>query len=193
MQSPAKRKSGIKGMDEVAWGTHLCQFYQSKEDLLNFLAPFFKEGLLNNELCLWLISPPLTPEDAKIALGKIVEDVDSYIRKGQLEFIDNNYQNEDLDYQEIFKNWALKEDLALQVGYEGLRISGNAFGANGKKLIEYEKALNSVLNERKMIALCSYYLPDYESAEILETANAHHFAFMKPGGIINSLLKLPEC
>ena len=62
------RKSGIKTLGHVPWGTHLCQFYNTKQDLIDILVPYFAEGLKNNEFCMWVTSPPLDVEEAKTAL-----------------------------------------------------------------------------------------------------------------------------
>jgi hypothetical protein len=53
---------------EVPWGTHLCHFYATPQDLLDTLAPFFKAGLEKHEFCLWAVSPTLTTEQAAAAL-----------------------------------------------------------------------------------------------------------------------------
>lgn len=29
-------------MDDVLWGTHFCQFYDTKQDLIDILIPYFK-------------------------------------------------------------------------------------------------------------------------------------------------------
>ena len=33
------RKTGIGIIGDVPWGTHFCQFYQDKEDLIEILVP----------------------------------------------------------------------------------------------------------------------------------------------------------
>ncbi|MFH1416584.1 MAG: MEDS domain-containing protein [Elusimicrobiota bacterium] len=53
------RRSGIDIIGEVPWGTHLCQFYRTKQDLIEILVPYFKQGLENNEFCMWITSNPL--------------------------------------------------------------------------------------------------------------------------------------
>ena len=58
------RKSGIEIIGNIPWGTHICQFYHTKEDLIDILVPFFKAGLENNEFCLWVTSKSLEEEDA---------------------------------------------------------------------------------------------------------------------------------
>ncbi|MCX5991495.1 MAG: MEDS domain-containing protein [Chloroflexi bacterium] len=35
------RKSGIGAVGDVAWGTHFCQFYHTREDLVDILVPDF--------------------------------------------------------------------------------------------------------------------------------------------------------
>jgi len=39
------RNSGIDIIGDVPWGTHFCQFYQTKKDLMDILVPYFKAGL----------------------------------------------------------------------------------------------------------------------------------------------------
>jgi len=53
------RNSGIDVIGSVPWGTHFCQFYQTKQDLIDILVPYFKTGLENNEFCMWVTSEPL--------------------------------------------------------------------------------------------------------------------------------------
>ena len=36
------RKSGINLIGDTPWGTHFCQFYETKDDLIDILAPYFK-------------------------------------------------------------------------------------------------------------------------------------------------------
>jgi hypothetical protein len=63
------RKTGIGVVDSLPWGTHLCQFYETKQDLLDVLVPYFKAGLHNNEMCVWVTSAPLEEAEAREALG----------------------------------------------------------------------------------------------------------------------------
>jgi len=68
----------------VGWGTHFCYFYETRQDLLDALVLFFKAGLENNEFCLWVVSQPLTVEEAKDALVKVVSDLDRHLAEGSL-------------------------------------------------------------------------------------------------------------
>jgi hypothetical protein len=82
------RKLGIDVLGEAPWGTHLCQFYDTKQDLIDILVPYFKAGLEHNEFCMWITSKPLGVEDAHASLRKAVKHLDDYIEKGQIQILD---------------------------------------------------------------------------------------------------------
>jgi hypothetical protein len=120
------RKSGIDVIGDVPWGTHICQFYESKEDLVDILVPYFKVGLENNEYCLWVTSQTLKIEDSKKALRKAVPYLDSYLDKDQIEIISYTclHTTERIyDFERIINYWIEKLNHALESGYSGLRLS----------------------------------------------------------------------
>jgi hypothetical protein len=80
--SDALRKFGSKLVGSIPWGTHLCQFYETKQDLIDILVPYFAEGLLSNEFCMWVTSPPLEVEEARKALKESVPHLDDLHHKG---------------------------------------------------------------------------------------------------------------
>ena len=82
------RHTGIHIIGDVPWGTHFCQFYQDQQDLIDILVPYFKAGLENNEFCMWITSEPLRAEEAKAALAREVDNLDDYLRNGQIEILD---------------------------------------------------------------------------------------------------------
>jgi len=73
------RQSGIDVVGEVPWGTHFCQFYETDQDLIETLVPYFREGLAANEFCMWITSAPLQVDQAAKALRGAVPDLDKYI------------------------------------------------------------------------------------------------------------------
>lgn len=62
------RKTGIEYIDDIPWGTHICGFYQTKNDLISMLVPYLRAGLENNEYCIWVTSDPISLEEAQIIL-----------------------------------------------------------------------------------------------------------------------------
>src|SRR3972149_4865607 len=82
-----KRKSGLSLIDDLPWGVHFCHFYETREDILDILLPYFRAGLENNELCLWVTAGPIGTAEAKEALLQAVPDFKGYARRGQIEII----------------------------------------------------------------------------------------------------------
>ena len=62
--STGLRKTGVNVLGDMPWGSHVCMFYESKDDLLDTVVPFFKAGLeATNSACGLL--EPLTLEEAR--------------------------------------------------------------------------------------------------------------------------------
>ncbi len=179
------RKFGMRLVGDVPWGTHLCQFYATKEDLIDILVPYFAEGLRNNEFCMWVTSPPLEVEEAKQALRKAVPELDLHIQKGQIEFL--TYMDWYLlggvfDLDRILQGWVQKEKAALERGFDGLRLTGNTFWLernNWKAFTDYEEKVNNTINRYKMIAVCTYSLDKCNANEVIDVVKNHQFALIK--------------
>jgi PAS domain S-box-containing protein len=182
------RKSGIDIIGDIPWGTHFCQFYQTKEDLMDVLVPYFKAGLENNEFCMWVTSQPLEVEEAKKALKKAVPDIDIYLEKGQIEIIPYNhwYVKEGVfDSERVLNGWVEKLNQALANGYECLRLTGNTFWLEKEDwndFVDYEKEADAVLGNYKMIAICTYCLDRCNATEIIDVVTNHQFALIKREG-----------
>src|SRR6202049_1311366 len=105
------RTTGIGLVGDVPWGTHFFMFYETKEDLLETLVPYFKAGLDAGELCLWAVSEPLTEEEARNALRKAVPEFDRYLADRSIEIVGGRrfyYPGKDLDLQRAVRTWAEK-------------------------------------------------------------------------------------
>src|SRR5690242_11452014 len=61
-------KPSATALLDLPWGSHVCQFYDTKEDQIAMLVPYFKQGLERNEACAWLVGD-LTVEEARNALS----------------------------------------------------------------------------------------------------------------------------
>src|SRR5437660_11786964 len=81
------RKTGISVIGDIPWGTHFCHFYETKQDLLDILLPYFKTGLENNEFCIWLVADRLGDEEARNALRQALPDADKYFPAGCSEIV----------------------------------------------------------------------------------------------------------
>ena len=75
------RKTGISVVGTLPWGTHFCHFYETQQDLLDTLVLYFKAGLENKEFCLWVVSRPLTVEEASALCGRLFLILITILRK----------------------------------------------------------------------------------------------------------------
>ena len=83
--NPHLRKSGISAVGDMPWGAHFCHFYETKQDLLKILVPYFKAGLENNEFCLWVVAAPITGAEATRALRQAVPDLEQHLANQSME------------------------------------------------------------------------------------------------------------
>ena len=182
------RKSGIDIIGDIPWGTHFCQFYQTKEDLIDILVIYFKAGLENNELCIWVTSQALEVEEAKEALGKAVPDIDVYLERGQIEIIpytQSYLKDNPFDSEKILDGWIEKLNQALTAGYDGMRSSGDTFWLEKKdwsNFVEYEEEIDSLIGNYQMLALCTYSLERCNAIEIIDVTTCHQFSLIKRKG-----------
>ena len=159
----ALRKTGIRVIGDLPWGAHICLFYETKNDLLEAAAAYFKAGLESNEFCVWAISEPITEEDARNSLREAILDFDRHLGS-KIEILPGNdvYLGEgQFELRKITAGWHEKLREARGKGFEGLRISGNAFWIQTnlwKEFCEYEQELDQTLHDQTMIVLCTYSL-----------------------------------
>lgn len=178
------RDSGINVIGDISWGTHFCQFYQTKEDLIDFLVPYFKTGLENNEFCIWITTEPVEVMEAKEALGKVL-DVNQYLENKQLEILSYNkwyLKNDAFNPQKVLNDWVKKLNKALDRGFDGLRLSGNIFWLEKKdwdNFTDYEEEINRIIGNHRMIAMCTYSLEKCNTTEIIDIVNNHQFTLIK--------------
>jgi PAS domain S-box-containing protein len=182
------RKTGIDIIGDISWGTHICLFYQTTNDLIDILVPYFKAGLENNELCMWITSDPLNAVDAKRSLERVVKNLDEYLQKGQIEILDYRQwyiQSGEFNAGRVLRGWVEKERQAVQSGWDGLRLTGNTFWldkGDWKEFIEYERMVDHVIDEYRMIAICTYFLDKCGASEVIDVVSNHQSALVKRGG-----------
>jgi signal transduction histidine kinase len=182
------RKMGIPALVDIPCGTHVCQFYHTKKDLIDILVPYFKAGLERHELCVWITYEPLCAQEAEEALAKSVSGLEEHVRSGQIEIISAGewYLKEGaFDPRRVLKGWIDKHNKALVNGYEGIRIAGNTLWLEKglwSDFMDYEKELNEIIRQYRIIALCSYCLGDSEISEVIQVSNNHQFALIKHKG-----------
>jgi len=179
------RNSGIDVIGGVPWGTHFCQFYQTKQDLIDILVPYFKAGLEDNEFCMWVTSEPLMVAEAEESMRKAVNDFDEYLLRGQMEIIPYNewyLLGGTFDDDRVLNGWINKLEQALARGYSGLRLTGNTLWLernHWQAFTEYEAKVNDVIGKYRMMAVCTYNLDKCDGAAVIDVVKNHQFALIK--------------
>jgi DNA-binding CsgD family transcriptional regulator len=172
-------------------------FYESKEDLLDTVTPYFKAGLESNEFCLWAPSEPVTVEDGRTALRQRIPAFDRHLAAGSMEIIPGRewyLKGDQFNVDRIIGGWHEKLGVALAKGYDGMRVSGNAFWLHTKHWkdsCEYEYELNRSLEGQPMTLLCTYPIVASGAAEVLEVARAHQLAVARRNGDWELLEPMP--
>ena len=187
-RSRVLRETGIRVLGDMPWGTHLCVFYQTEQDLLDTAVSYFEAGLKNNEFCVWAISDPISETHAKAALRREIPDFDQYLANGQIEFLqatDWYLEGDKLDVKRVTDGWSEKLRGALAKGYAGMRISGNAFWIATdywNAFCAYEAELDKGLAGQKIIALCTYPLQASSAVDVLDVARVHQCSMARRNG-----------
>ncbi len=169
---------------KVAKGNHFCYFYDNKVNLLKVLTSFFKEGLENNEYCIWVISDFLSEQEIKDYFSKKSYNVDEYLIKEQLKFYnykDWYYKSGSLNAKDLINKGIQNLNDALNKGYSGLRITWDIHLISKEDLdafLDYELQLNSIIKEKLIIAICTYPNFKYQKDQILDIASTHQAVFI---------------
>jgi PAS domain S-box-containing protein len=182
------RQTGLELIGDVPWGTHFCQFYQTAQDLLDILVPYFVAGLKSNEFCMWVTSEPLGVDAARGALRAALSDFEDRVSRGQIEIVPHTewyLKGGTFDSERVLNDWIRKLDGALAAGFEGLRLTGNTLWLEPKDwraFTDYEAAVDGVIGRYRMLAVCTYSLDRCGFDEILDVIRNHRFALVRREG-----------
>ena len=159
---PNLTNCGLQGIDRIPYGIHMCHFYRDREDLVDALVPFFIAGLNNNERCIWITAEPLDASGARLALQAAGTDVGAAVRSGALVIQDYSefyLRSKGMKSSQVVELWLAEEERALEEGYSGLRITGNASFVTPETwpdFMDYEALVHRAFEGRRIVSLCSY-------------------------------------
>ena len=185
--------------DLVAWGTHFCLFYETKQDLLDTLVSYCKSGLEKNEYCLWVVDEPLTIEEATGALKNVVPKLDGHVADGNLELAlarDWFLEGDTFDGSKARDNWFDRLARAGVKGYRGVRATGDTRWLGRKKedwahWCDFEDGMNEVFRalasswaiaNQRLAMLCTYPLEGCGAPQVLDVVRTHQFVLARRYG-----------
>ncbi|MFM0139834.1 hybrid sensor histidine kinase/response regulator [Caballeronia grimmiae] len=183
------RKSGIDAIGHAGWGTHFCHFYETRQDLIDMLVPYFEAGLRDNESCLWVASDPIGVDEAETALVEALPDFKDHVMRGQIAFkpaSDWYYPDGAFRADHVLAEWVRHERESRAHGFEGLRVTGDTFWLERTRwhdFADYEAHLNRTLGQYRIICVCSYCMDRCTASDVLDVCNTHQFALTRRKGV----------
>jgi signal transduction histidine kinase len=182
------RRTGLDVLGDRPWGSHFCLFFDTKNDLLEILVPYFRAGLSHNEFCFWVLADPLTEDDARRALYRAMPASERHLIDRQMEFIpcEECYLNDGVfDLDRVASEWGARLNGALSAGYDGIRVTGSTGWLQTREwrdFWKYEATLNESIGDQRMTVLCTYPLVGSGGCDILDVTHTHQSAITKRGG-----------
>jgi hypothetical protein len=178
------RESGIQVLDLVRWGTHIAQFYNTKGDVTEVLVPYMRNGLEDNELCVW-VTAEISEGEAREALVREIPSLQKHIDKRQLQlfsyrdwYLSGGY----LDIGGVLNNALNRCHEALSNGYSGLRVAGNTSWleqSDWDSFMEFESLLDSAVSDHKALVLCVYKEAKCTTNGIVDVMDRHKYVISR--------------
>src|SRR6201996_364542 len=162
----------------VKHGTHLCAFYETKDDLIDLVLPFFTGGAKRGDACVWMMPASGSAEEDALRAHAAVAESGIELYEGRKFYLTESH----FEREPVASFWNEKLPRALDAGRSGLSASGDAFWlqpSDGNAFIEYEAYLSKTIVDKPITLLCTYPLSASKSGDIFDVACAHHFAIAK--------------
>jgi len=180
--APSPRRPGFLAPDVLAGishGSHVCAFYETKDDLIDLVLPFFATGRERDELCVWVMPASVPADEAR-----------NRAREAAVELGIELYPAHDI-YQtdgrfardQAMHFWDQIMQRAPVMNRSGTRGSGDAFWLERNdwhSFLEYEAYLNNTFIANKPLALlCTYPISLTKIGDLFDVVRAHQFAIAK--------------
>jgi PAS domain S-box-containing protein len=162
-------------------GAHVCPLYESAEEQLRALVPFFRAGIQQGEQCVYVADRANVDELRANGVGTqsqledrvvvVFTSRETYLRDGRF------------DPQTMIDFWRAADHRARLDGFRGIRVVGEmswALGAevDSRRLIEYEALLNNFLPQTRIRALCQYNSQRFKPDVVRDVLRTHPLAIL---------------
>jgi PAS domain S-box-containing protein len=174
-----KRKSGISLVGDLPWGSHFCQFYKTKKDLLDIFVPYLRAGLENNELCVWMVSDIGEVNYAIRELGKGIPGFENYLEKGQIEIIPVDPRS--VGGEMLLKAIAARVDIAVTSNMDGLRLAC-CVPTETKGWKTFSSSGIEAMRSYSVIVLFAYPHGEFDALGLMEIVKNHQCALVRNAG-----------
>lgn len=161
-------------IQDVKLGGHVCSIYRQSLQLYGSLAGFFNAGIRAGQKCAY-VTDEYSIDQVRSGLQKCGVDVNKIqiLNSNQVYLIDGKF-----DPQKTTQNLIQLQKTALDEGYSGLRVSGDATWSlhdtsNLEKLLQYERDINKALQGTKIMAMCQYHEQKFNSQVLKSILQVH--------------------
>ena len=184
------RNTGLSPVRPVPWGSHFCVFYQTKQDLLDILVPYFVAGIKQNEFCLWVVDDYefVDLQVARSALRDILAPLDRLMKRRAVEIMTRQqlFPTGAEDLPEVIAVLRRRAIRAIEQGFAGMRVNGPSAGVrrqlSSRNFRQYEREVTHLIKGQRMIGISTLPLTFSMASEILEAAELHQFALTLRAG-----------
>lgn len=159
----------------IGHGSHVCAFYETKDDLLDLVLPFFAAGLARNELCVWMTPDSISEDEARIRAREAVAERGLEIRPARELYLKRRRFQRD----PVLRFWNEKLQQALTSHRCGLHASGDSFWLQRNDwdaFLVYETDVSTMIADKPITLLCTYPFSLSKVGDVFDVARAHQFA-----------------
>jgi len=178
-------RTGFPAIPEVPWGTHLCLFYESQQDLVEILLSYGVAGLENGEAVLLMTCDADALRDLEARLRATFPDYDRRVAEGAIELQrpeDTYVVGGRFDARVVLDYWLGKLREARDRGFKGMRVNGDEGWLrpdNWVSFQRYEQTLGEAIAGEHALILCAYALDSRTANEMLDVAHSHQIVLAK--------------
>ncbi|MCF7548846.1 MEDS domain-containing protein [Pseudonocardia sp. WMMC193] len=186
----------VRTAEDMRAGDHACAVPVSDEGLWELTSRFLARGLSGGEKVVYF-----DDGTSERVLDRLTEDrmpVAGALRSGQLQVVPADvtrgaFRSPVADVRSLLHSYV---DGSVAQGWSGLRMTGQlSYGADspgGVPLSDYDRALDEVVVERGLTALCLYDHTRYTDAQIEHMRGVHREELDAPAAYDDGLLRITQ-
>lgn len=179
-------------------GSHLTCLYSSTEDLIPIVITFIKQGLSNNEQCIYIHDEKFH-KNIKVALSESGLNPEEIISNNKLVLAtpeDVYCQSKSFDGDAVISQIIQLQKSAKKSGFSRIRVIGDSSWLINQpddipNFMKYESKINQVLEDLDISALCLYNPKLFDNQTLVDIIRTHKHLFYQ-GKIIQSKYFTPS-
>lgn len=177
--------------------SHICMFYENREQQITALAEYFKSGLRLGQQCIY-ICDPTTAQFVRNVMVRAGMDVDGDVTDGSMRFLtpeDTYLEGGQFDGEKMIAKIETLIGEAYADGFNGLRGAGDAAwmlhaNVTALEILQYESKCNRLFEQFPLMGLCQYDAHKFHD-ETLKLLMKTHPTILKGGEVLKNPAYIP--